>query len=381
MKSVYSIIVAFSLMLCASCFWKADSNALSDDTLRHMAAKMLMVGFKGDTITDDNPVVGYLSNLKVGGVILFDIDLTGSRELGSRNITTAPRLSKLTAQIRELAPDGIIIAADQEGGRVQRLKPQYGFSQLPAAQYLGAIDNPDTTAYYADIMAKELVEAGINLNLAPDLDLHSDSCPVIGLLERAYSSEPEKVILHAGITIDHLHQVGILTAVKHFPGHGSANADSHYGLTDVTATWSPRELEPFKQLIANGKVDMVMTAHIFNRQLDSVMPATLSPHILTDILRESFGFKGIILTDDMYMQGIIDNYSIEEAVIAAINAGADLLIMGNNISTGFEPERPYVITDMIVKAVKDGKIPQERIVESYNRIVRTLNSLKEGVNN
>lgn len=381
MKSVYSIIVAFSLMLCASCFWKADSNALSDDTLRHMAAKMLMVGFKGDTITDDNPVVGYLSNLKVGGVILFDIDLTGSRELGSRNITTAPRLSKLTAQIRELAPDGIIIAADQEGGRVQRLKPQYGFLQLPAAQYLGAIDNPDTTAYYADIMAKELVEAGINLNLAPDLDLHSDSCPVIGLLERAYSSEPEKVTLHAGITIDHLHQVGILTAVKHFPGHGSANADSHYGLTDVTATWSPRELEPFKQLIANGKVDMVMTAHIFNRQLDSVMPATLSPHILTDILRESFGFKGIILTDDMYMQGIIDNYSIEEAVIAAINAGADMLIMGNNISTGFEPERPYVITDMIVKAVKDGKIPQERIVESYNRIVRTLNSLKEGVNN
>ncbi|MDE6715030.1 MAG: hypothetical protein K2J74_00930, partial [Muribaculaceae bacterium] len=281
---------------------------------------------------------------------------------------TAERLTKLTSDLKRLSGGKLLIAVDQEGGRVQRLKPQYGYSKLPSAQYIGSVDNPDTTAFYGRLMAKELAEAGVNVNLAPELDVHRDSCPVIGRFGRAYSENPEKVALHAGITIDCLHDKGILAAVKHFPGHGSAMADSHYGLTDVTNTWSAEELEPFKQLIDANKVDMVMTAHIFNRQLDADMPATLSHHVLTDILRDSLGFEGVILTDDMYMQGIIDNYSIEDAVLAAINAGADMLIMGNNISTGFEPERPARITEIIVNAVKEGKIDVQRLVDSNRRI-------------
>lgn len=366
MRYLSLLLISISLLSCSQSATKG--NAYSDDSLRHMAAKMLMVGFKGDSITEDNPVNGYLTDLGVGGIILFDVDLTGSAELGSRNITTAERLTKLTADLKRLSNGRVLIAVDQEGGRVQRLKPQYGYTKLPSAQYIGLVDNPDTTAFYGRLMAKELAEAGVNVNLAPELDVHRDSCPVIGRFGRAYSENPEKVALHAGITIDCLHDKGILAAVKHFPGHGSAMADSHYGLTDVTATWSPEELEPFKQLIADKKVDMVMTAHIFNRQLDADMPATLSHHVLTDILRDSLGFEGVILTDDMYMQGIIDNYSIEEAVIDAINAGADMLIMGNNISTGFEPDRPARITEIIVNAVKAGKIDAERLVESNRRI-------------
>lgn len=366
MRYLSLLLISISLLSCSQSATKG--NAYSDDSLRHMAAKMLMVGFKGDSITEDNPVNGYLTDLGVGGIILFDVDLTGSAELGSRNITTAERLTKLTADLKRLSNGRVLIAVDQEGGRVQRLKPQYGYTKLPSAQYIGSVDNPDTTAFYGRLMAKELAEAGVNVNLAPELDVHRDSCPVIGRFGRAYSENPEKVALHAGITIDCLHDKGILAAVKHFPGHGSAMADSHYGLTDVTSTWSPEELEPFKQLIADKKVDMVMTAHIFNRQLDADMPATLSHHVLTDILRDSLGFEGVILTDDMYMQGIIDNYSIEEAVIDAINAGADMLIMGNNISTGFEPDRPARITEIIVNAVKAGKIDAERLVESNRRI-------------
>ena len=165
-------------------------------------------------------------------------------------------------------------------------------------------------------------------------------------------------------------------AVKHFPGHGSSAADSHYGLTDVTDTWQPGELHPFRQLIAHGKLDAVMTAHIFNRQLDAELPATLSHSMLTRLLRNRLGFNGVILTDDMYMQGIVDNYAIEDAIVLAINAGADMLVMGNNITTGYEPERPFKVVQMIVDAVKAGKISPERLRESYERIKTLKNRLK-----
>lgn len=366
MKFLTSILISTSILSAINV--QADDNMLSDDSLRHMAAKMLMVGFKGDSITPDNPVNGYLADLGVGGIILFDVDLTGARTLGSRNITTDQKLTKLTADIKKLANGRVLIAADQEGGRVQRLKPRYGYSPLPSARTIGNIDNRDTTVFYGRLMADELASAGVNVNLAPELDIHRDSCPVIGQLDRAYSSNPDKVAYHAGITVDCLHDKNILAAVKHFPGHGSAMSDSHYGLTDVTSTWTPEELKPFKKLIDAGQADMIMTAHIFNRQLDPDMPATLSHHVLTDILRDSLGFDGIILTDDMYMQGIIDNYRIEDAVVDAINAGADMLIMGNNISTGFEPDRPARITGIIVEAVKDGRIDPKRLVESNRRI-------------
>lgn len=343
------------------------------DSLRHKAAKMLMVGFKGDSITPDNPVVGYLKDLKVGGIILFDIDLTGSRTTGSRNITSKNQLAKLTSDLRQLAGYPLLIAADQEGGKVQRLKPLYGYTALPSARQLGSLNNPDSTAHIAEIMADEMSQSGVNVNLAPELDLHRDDCPVIGQLDRAFSSNPDTVTLHAGITIDKLHSKGIFACVKHFPGHGSSTSDSHYGLTDVTGNWSSEELIPFQRLISEGKVDMVMTAHIFNKALDEDNPATLSKTILTGILRNQLGFNGVILTDDMYMQGIIDNYTIKEAIVKAINAGADMLVIGNNITTGFEPDRPARIVDIIVRAVEDGEIPMSRIDDANQRINNLLN--------
>lgn len=351
-----------------SVVFNLNATELSDSTLRRYAAEMLMVGFKGDTITADNPVVGYLKDLKVGGIILFDIDLTGSRKLGSRNITTAPRLRALTADIQRLADYPVLIAADQEGGLVQRLKPRYGFTSIPSARHIGLLADLDSTRRYAALMADELAWAGVNVNLAPELDIHRDDCPVIGKLDRAYSADPDSVALHASATVDEHHARGVLCAVKHFPGHGSATSDSHYGLTDVTATWSEDELRPFATLFADGKADMVMTAHIFNRQLDPALPATLSHAVLTGLLRDRLGFDGIILTDDMYMQGIIDNYDIAEAVVLAINAGADMLVMGNNISTGFEADRPARIIDIIVEAVRDGRIPAERLTDAHRRI-------------
>lgn len=353
----------------------------TDTTLRRMAARMLMVGFKGDTITPGNPVNGYITDLKVGAVILFDIDLTGDATPGSRNITTAPRLAALTASLNALADYPLLIAADQEGGLVQRLKPRYGFEPLPSAHSLGLLDNIDSTRAAATLCARQLNASGINVNLAPDLDIHRPDCPAIGRLDRAFADSAAVISRHAAAMAHVWHRHGIINAVKHFPGHGSATQDSHYGLTDVSRTWSPAELQPFGDLIDSGAADMVMTAHIFNGNLDPDYPATLSHCTLTGLLREKMGFDGVILTDDLYMQGIIGNYTVEDAVVLAINAGADMLMAGNNITTGFEPQRPYLLVDIICRAVRDGRIPYSRIVESNRRITALIRRLAHSSNN
>lgn len=366
MKTICKLLFTFLL---AVNFSAAAQVEYSDSVLRRYAAEMLMVGFKGDSISDTSDAARYVRDLHVGGVILFDVDLTGSKELGSRNITDKERLKRLTMDLQAYGDGKLLIALDQEGGRVARLKPQYGYLPTVSHKFLGDTDNPDTTYHYALQMAQEEAYSGVNLNLAPDIDVNIDeNCPVIGKLNRSFSSDTIVVAKNAEQFIDAHHSCGVYCAVKHFPGHGSSSADSHYGLTDVTSTWQPCELYPYQYLISAGKLDAIMTAHIFNRNIDANYPATLSHATLTGLLRNKLGFQGLILTDDMYMQGIVDNYSIEEAVTLAINAGADILVMGNNITTGFEADRPFAVVEMIIKAVKEGKISPERLKESYDRI-------------
>lgn len=374
-KYIFLVMMAVSMVFCAAGAEK--TGKLSDETLRRYAAQMLMVGFKGDSIDANSDAVRYVRDLRVGGIILFDVDLTGSATIGSRNITSKEQLAKLTSDLRRYADYDLLIAVDQEGGRVCRLKEQYGFQPTVSAEYLGEVNNRDTTYMYGERMAREMAEVGLNVNLAPLLDVNvNKDCPVIGKLHRSFSSDAQAVADNAGWFIDAHHAHGVLCSVKHFPGHGSAASDSHYGLTDVTDTWKREELEPFRQMVEADKVDMIMTAHIFNRQLDKNLPATLSKNIIQGVLRDELGFDGVVVTDDMYMQGIIDHYSIKDAVVLAINAGADMLVMGNNISTGFEPDRPFHIVDMIVKAVKDGEISEQRLIESHNRIEKLLKRLK-----
>ena len=361
----------------AATSFSAQKATLPDSTLRQYAAKMLMVGFKGDSVTDSSDAARYVRDLKVGGIILFDVDLTGTAKIGSRNITSKERLTKMTADLQRYAGGNLLIAIDQEGGMVRRLRPEYGYSQTVSQEYLGKINSRDTTMKYAERMAKEIKESGVNVNLAPLIDVNvNPDCPVIGALHRSYSSDTAIVSNNAKWSIEAHHRNGVLCAVKHFPGHGSSASDSHYGLTDVTDTWQSYELAPFRELISSGKADMVMTAHIFQRNLDPEYPATLSKKIIDGVLRKQLGFEGVVLTDDMYMQGIIDNYKVEDAIVLAINAGADILVMGNNISTGYEPERPFHIVDMIVRAVKEGRIDQQRLPESHRRIDSLIDKLK-----
>ena len=354
-----------------------QKKMLSDEEIREYAAQMLMVGFKGDSIDRYGDAARYVRDLKVGGIILFDVDLTGDATVGSRNITSVGQLKKLTSDLQSFADYKLLISVDQEGGRVMRLKEQYGFSPTVSAEYMGQVNNPDTTRFYAGRIAREMEEVGLNINLAPLLDIHNPECPVIGKLHRSFSADTAVITNISRDFIKAHRNHNVLCAVKHFPGHGSATDDSHYDLADVTNTWSRSELAPYRDLIKDGDLDMVMTAHIFNRQLDTEYPATLSKKMLTGVLREELGFEGVIVTDDLYMKGIIDKYDIRDAVVLAINAGADILLMGNNISTGFEESRPFRVVDMIFDAVKSGEISQDRLRESHERIEALKLKLKD----
>ena len=347
----------------------------ADSVLRRYAAQMLMVGFNGDSINDQSDAARYVRDLKVGAIVLFDVDLTGDATIGSRNVTSTGQLATLTAKLQSYADYPLLIALDQEGGRVVRMKTQYGFQPIVSAKYLGETDNEDTTRFYGHRMGEQLHSHGVNINLAPVLDLDNPQCPAIGKLDRSYGASPTQVVRHARWLIEEHHKQGVLCAVKHFPGHGSAISDSHWGFVDVTQTWNPTELIPFRRLIHDNLIDLVMTAHIFNQKLDPDYPATLSRKTLEGLLRKELGYDGVVVTDDMYMEGIINQYSIERALVLAINAGADLICVGNNINTGFEPDRPFRLVDIIVAAVKRGEIPYARLLQSHNRLERLYNRL------
>ena len=365
----YLIIVCLLLLLSCS---KSNSED-ADSQLRQQIGQMLMVGFRGTQINRSSQIVTDITQHNLGGVVLFDYDVALASY--GRNITDPDQLSALTSSLKEYASTPLLIAIDQEGGRINRLKPGYGFPKSVSQQYLGTLNNPDSTRFYAGRTAQTLSEMGINVNFAPVVDLNiNPENPVIGGLERSFSADPAVVITHSQIVIEEHSARNIFCTLKHFPGHGSSSADSHHDFVDVTSTWSESELLPYHSLTTYSNI-LVMTAHIFNSELDPDYPATLSNKIITDILRNEIGFSGVIFSDDMTMKAIIDYYGLESALELAINAGVDILIFGNNLV--YDEMIVEKTVSQIIKLVNDGKISRERINESYQRIMTLKNSLRE----
>lgn len=327
--------------------------------------QMIMVGFRGTELSKDSTIYQDLSKRNISGVVLFDRDvITGDR---NRNIEDPTQLMHLSNDIIAATPNSPFIAIDQEGGLVSRLKESKGFPKSLSAEYLGNLDNEDSTRHYARIMAQEFMVVRTNTNFAPVVDVNTNpENPVIGRLERSYSSDPEKVAEHAGYTIDEYSREGILSVLKHFPGHGSSTSDSHLGFTNVTDTWDPKELIPYKRLFAEKDIRAVMTAHIYNANIDSVWPATLSKKTINGLLRDSLGFNGVVFSDDMQMDAIRKEYGLETAIQQAINAGVDVLIFGNNLH--YEPDIAERAVRIIQKLIREEKIEKETIERSLARI-------------
>jgi beta-N-acetylhexosaminidase len=335
-------------------------------TLREKIGQMLLIGFRGCQIAGTEPIARDIAERNIGGVVLFDEEMAGPSSSAGRNIQSPEQVAALTGALRKLAPTPLWIAIDQEGGRVNRLKPKYGFPETISHEELGMFNDPKKTFAHAEEIALTLVKAGINLNLAPVVDVIGNKNPIIKGKSRSFSSDPEIVARHAREFCRAHRKHGVGTCAKHFPGHGSARADTHLNMVDTTRDWTEQELIPFQRLIEWKECDCIMTAHIFNTRLDPERPATLSQAILQGILRRRMGFKGVLLSDDMEMQAISRYYGLEQSVQLGIEAGLDVLCFGNNMK--FDANIGEKVFKLIERLVESGKIPEARIEESFQRI-------------
>ncbi len=352
-RFILSIVTLLSL---ASC--QAQSVA-------EKAASLLIVGVDGQSLSADNHIVSDIRDKGVAGIILF----------GHNVATTAtcddPRgqLKQFVSDLKSLRSEPLLIAIDQEGGYVNRLKPASGFLPMISHFDAAASGDLDSLRAAAATIASEVASIGINLNFAPCVDVNvNPECPVIGRFERSFSADEELVADYARIYVEEHHKRGVLTSLKHFPGHGNSLADSHFGLTDITNTWSEKELTPYRELMASGDCDAVMVSHLFNRNIDPNYPATLSRATLQGVLRNELGWGGAIITDDMQMQAITDHYGFDEAVVLALNAGVDLFIVGNNI---YKSE--YNIVDKFIEIVEAAVANGEISMDTLNQAVERAN--------
>jgi beta-N-acetylhexosaminidase len=326
---------------------------------------MMMVTFTGDSLEKTSPSLDTLkSDLSqglVGGLVMFT---------WSGNLQNPLQIAHLTDQLRQRSSVPLLIAIDEEGGKVARLGAANGFAATPSAYQMGTVVNQEAyTRQNAATMAGWFTETGLTMNLAPVVDVNvNPSSPAIGALGRSFSADTLTVAAHAGWFMDEFHKRNIVTTLKHYPGHGSAVGDSHLGFTDVTSTWSELELFPYRSLLAAGKVDAIMTAHLFNARLDSLYPATLSRSTITGLLRNTLGYEGVVVSDAMGMKAISNQYGMDEAAALAVNAGVDILLYTTNLdSVGNSLARHLV--DYLEDRVNQGVIPLSRIDESYGRIM------------
>ncbi|MFA5742481.1 MAG: beta-N-acetylhexosaminidase [Candidatus Paceibacterota bacterium] len=344
-----------------------NQNKDQDEALKEKIGQMLIVGFRGTKIAAKSVIGDQIKNLNLGGVVLFDYD--NPSKSFPRNITSPAQTKQLITDLQSFSLTPLFIAVDAEGGLVNRLKEKYGFIDLPSAQTLGEQNDLAKTQQTASELGKELKQLGFNIDLAPVVDVNiNPQNPIIGKMERSFSDDPEKVASQALAFIDGLHENNIISVIKHFPGHGSSQNDSHLGLVDVTKTYQQKELIPFQKIIEQNQADMVMTAHIMDTSIDPDYPATLSPLFLQNILRNKLGYQGVIFSDDMQMGAITKNYGFEDALVRAINAGCDLIGLSNN-NDSYDENIASETIDIIAKAVKDGRISEKTIDGSYNRIM------------
>jgi beta-N-acetylhexosaminidase len=285
---------------------------------------MLLVGFRGLTVESAGEFVSDIQDRNLGGILVFDTDQPTHSKV--RNVESPAQLTALISGLQSLAGTPLLVAIDEEGGLVARLDQRHGFPPTISAADLGARGDVTFTRQAGTQIAETLASVGVNLNLAPVVDLNvNPNNPIIGSLGRSFSADPAAVTAHAEAFVEGHRSVGVLTTLKHFPGHGSSNGDTHLGVVDVTDTWSEVELEPFRSIVNDSLADAVLTAHVFNSKLDPEHPATLSQPTITGILRQQIGWEGVVISDDMQMGAIRQAYGYRDALRLAILAGVDVL--------------------------------------------------------
>ncbi|MER6063823.1 glycoside hydrolase family 3 N-terminal domain-containing protein [Streptomyces sp. NPDC001792] len=324
--------------------------ATGPDTLTRDALAVLQPGFDGTTAPD---WVRRRLGEGLASVALF-----------GRNVVTEEQVTALTAELRA-ERDDLLVAIDEESGDVTRLDVRTG-SSFPGNHALGAVDDPGLTRAVSRELGRRLAACGVNFDWAPSADVNANpDNPVIGV--RSFGASTDLVARHTAAWVEGLQSTGVAACTKHFPGHGDTNVDSHHAVPriDVDAdTLYARELPPFRAAIAAG-TRAIMSAHILVPALDPDRPGTLSRRILTELLRDELGYRGLIVTDGMEMRAISGTYGLEHGVVLAIAAGADAICVGGGLC---DEGTVLGLRDALVAAVRSGELPEERLADAAARV-------------
>ncbi len=343
-------------MLVYHAAWVGMGRSRSD--LAAAVSDLLMIGFYG--ANERAPSARLLARQgqrgEVGGVFFV-----------TQNIGTLQEVTGLLRLFRagEHQP---MIAIDQEGGIVQRLKEAHGMTPLPAAKVVAATMSPVQAREIYATAGQELAALGFNTNFGPVLDIDMPQSPAIGRAKRSFGPDPDLIVPYAEAFVEGFSGAGILCVAKHFPGHGSAMGDSHHGVADISESWNEAELEPFRRLFVSAQAPaMVMMGHL---RLDAIasdgLPATISSSIVTGLLRAKMGFRGVIMTDDIDMEAISHLMNRRQAVIASLVAGNDLIMIKNLF--GYDPLLPSRVVGWVRDAISRGVLTEERIMASAERV-------------
>lgn len=324
---------------------------LAQMSLEEKIGQLILVGFQGTYLT--NQAKELIHTYKVGGFILF-----------AQNMEDPAYAVQLLNDIKienKKNDIPVFLGVDQEGGRVTRLP---GLSNLPTNAFIGAKDDEAFAYAYGQLLGRQLQAFGFQFNFAPVMDVNSNpDNPVIG--DRAFGKDPELVSKMGIALMEGMQEEKVIPAIKHFPGHGDTTVDSHESMPTVNKTLAEleaMELIPFRRAIEAG-VDVVMTSHIALPKIGSKVPATMSKEVITDLLREEIGFRGVVITDDLTM-GAIADYGVPEAANEAIKAGVDIVLIA------FGHDQIIETVERLRESVETGEITEARIDESVIRILR-----------
>ena len=355
---------------------------ISDLTLEEKVGQLLMVHFCGELANDDAKML--IQEVKVGGIVYYN---------WANGLTSVDQVKTLSASLQTIAKTTrkaipLLIAADQEGRRVSRLKPnaqaptsERQFTAFPDNETVAATKDPSLATKYAFAIGEEMREVGINMNLAPVVDVNCNpKNPIIG--SRSFGNDPEIVTTFGKQALLGYKKAGVLSTLKHFPGHGDVTVDSHHDLPVVEKTLQElerMELKPFAQLATEA--DSIMTAHLLVPALDCEKCSTLSERTLS-YLRNTIGFSGVIISDSLVMQGVLKQTgSVSEAAIQALQAGCDILLLGGRQLVEGKQPLELSASDIqqihkdIITAVKGGRVQEKRVDEAVQKILKMKSRL------